>query len=177
MDQLQSPERSAPVISFIKPEERTNFCLAMNQRLDRLYQLGVLGVRMRVGEDGLTTYDGIPDEAPEGALRALEDHSSSSGKLMWLGGSYRMMILQMGRVPASKVHDELNLARLKCMEDLKLIKELHEDSLIPTFIRHLEESYTFVGYLQAMARIIKCEKRPWSVMSAPGWWKRNKKHL
>ncbi|ENH64008.1 hypothetical protein FOC1_g10002611 [Fusarium oxysporum f. sp. cubense race 1] len=121
----------------------------MNRRLQWLDKLGVLKVRMRAGDDGLPTYDGMPEE-PVGERLGRQPTS--------FGGSFRMsfrMLTAEIKPIATEVLSKLNLARSKYMKDFELIDAFREKLSNPATALGLVEDSILSWCPQAMARIIR----------------------
>lgn len=176
MDQPQPLEHGTTADVFFEPGQRKNFLDAMNRRLQWLDKLGVLKVSMRAGDDGLPTYDGMPEEPVDerlGTIIALLDASPrKTTHVVWRKLSdelYRMLTAEI-KPTATEVLSKLNLARSKYMKDFELIDAFREKLSNPATALGLVEDSILSWCPQAMARIIRYDA---STLSDPDWWNRN----
>ncbi|KAG7437583.1 hypothetical protein NW761_002630 [Fusarium oxysporum] len=131
---------------------------------------------MRAGDDGLPTYDGMPEEPADerlGTIIALLDASPrKTTHVVWRKLSdelYRMLTAEI-KPTATEVLSKLNLARSKYMKDFELIDAFREKLSNPATALGLVEDSILSWCPQAMARIIRYDA---STLSDPDWWNRN----
>ncbi|EMT61036.1 hypothetical protein FOC4_g10014076 [Fusarium odoratissimum] len=163
MDQPQPPERGTTTDVSFESGQRKNFLDAINRRLQWLDKLGVLKVRMRAGDDGLPTYDGMPEEPVDERKTTHVVWRKLSDEL------YRMLTAEI-KPTATEVLSKLNLARTKYMKDFELIDAFREKLSNPATAQGLVEDSILSWCPQAMARIIRYDA---STLSDPDWWNRN----
>jgi hypothetical protein len=167
MDQPQPLEHGTTADVFFEPGQRKNFLDAMNRRLQWLDKLGVLKVSMRAGDDGLPTYDGMPEEPVDerlGTIIALLDASPRKTiHVVWRKLSdelYRMLTAEI-KPTATEV-----LARSKYMKDFELIDAFREKLSNPATALGLVEDSILSWCPQAMARIVRYDT---CTLSDPDW--------
>ncbi|KAF4438629.1 hypothetical protein FACUT_4738 [Fusarium acutatum] len=139
-----------------------NFINAMNQRLEQLYLLGVLRVRLQADEHGFPTFVATPDKPLKFLVPTNYDRGSLSVTLQRLFTAGEKDIV-------TETFTEVDSARLQILGDLKLMDKFLAKSTTSATAQELANGDTLAVCPQSMARIIRYD----GVISPDqGWWDR-----
>ncbi|KAF5654972.1 hypothetical protein F25303_982 [Fusarium sp. NRRL 25303] len=154
MYQSQPPGHEAQVASYGKHENFT-----MNRRLEQLYELGVLRVRLQADEEGLPTFFAMPDKPLN--LLAPTDYYRGS-----LSVTLRRLFTAGEPNFDKKTSTAVNSARLQILGDLKAMDEFLAKSATSATAEKLADGESLTRYPQAMARIIRYDG---VILGDQGW--------
>ncbi|KAF4497790.1 hypothetical protein FAGAP_6058 [Fusarium agapanthi] len=122
--------------------------IAMNQRLEQLYSLGVLRVRLQAGEDALPTFVAMPDKPLDFPVPNNHDR----GPLLV---TLRRLFTAGGEDIVTKTVTGVDSAKFEISGDLKLMHKFLAKSTTSATAQELADGDTLARYPQAMARIIR----------------------
>ncbi|KAF5685087.1 hypothetical protein FDENT_6378 [Fusarium denticulatum] len=149
--------QSQPVASY-----PGNFIHAMNQRLEQLYLLGVLRVRLQADEYGFPTFVAMPDKPLGFSVPTNYDRRDLSVTLQGLFTTTREEDIVTDTVTA------LEAARSLISRDLELMDEFLAKSTTSATAQQLADGgHTLTSCPQAMARIIRYDG---GIEDKQGWW-------
>ncbi|KAF5720619.1 hypothetical protein FMUND_4107 [Fusarium mundagurra] len=143
-----------------------NFITAMNQRLEQLYLLGVLRVRLQADRDGFPTFVAMPDKPLKFLKLGLGptnyDRRDLSVTLQ------RLFTTTREEKIARETLIAFEAARSLILKDLELMGEFLAKSTTSATAQQLADGgHTLTRCPQAMARIIRYEG---VIEDKQGWW-------